>query len=47
VQSALDTLGIAIAAIDAVKRIKNAGARQAMSSLRQIIANVALEGKVT
>jgi uracil phosphoribosyltransferase len=34
----------AIAAMDAVKRIKNAGARQAMSSLRQIIANVAQEG---
>jgi uracil phosphoribosyltransferase len=33
----------AIAAMDAVERIKNAGARQAMSSLRQIIANVVHE----
>jgi hypothetical protein len=34
----------AIAAMDAVKRIRNPGARQALSSLHQIIANVAREG---
>jgi hypothetical protein len=38
----LDILN-AIAAMDAVKRIQNAGAQQAMASLRRIIANVARE----
>ena len=37
----------AIAAIDAVKRIQNAGARQALSSLRQIIANMVREERET
>lgn len=37
----------AIAAIDAVKRIQDAGARQALSSLRQIIANVVREERET
>ena len=37
----------AIAAMDPVKRIQNAGARQAMASLRQIIANVVREERET